>query len=257
VKRFSRDRIDSYYHRFYVPSNILITAAGNLSHSRMLELATERFEALPRNGNVPASPPPSTHARLNLRHKKSLEQIHLTLGVPSYPIPHEKRYAASVLNTLLGGGMSSRLFQNIREKRGLAYAVFSEITAYRDSGCVSVYAGTSRESVREVVRLILEEFARIKQEPVPEEEVRRAKDNLKGSLMLGLESTSSRMANLARQYLYFGRFFSLDELADCIERVTADEIQQSARDFFDPKQVALAVVGNLEGVRVSREDLVC
>ena len=257
VKRFSRERIDSYYHRFYVPSNILITAAGNLSHSRMLELATERFEALPRNGSVPSSPPPSTHARLNLRHKKSLEQIHLTLGVPSYPIPHEKRYAASVLNTLLGGGMSSRLFQNIREKRGLAYAVFSEITAYRDSGCVSVYAGTSRESVREVVRLTLEEFTRLKQEPVPEEEVRRAKDNLKGSLLLGLESTPSRMANLARQYLYFGRFFSLDELAECIERVTAAEIQQSAQLFFDPKQVALAVVGNLEGVRVSREDLVC
>ena len=111
--------------------------------------------------------------------------------------------------------------------------------------------------MREVVRLTLEEFTRLKQEPVPEEEVRRAKDNLKGSLLLGLESTSSRMANLARQYLYFGRFFGLDELADCIERVTAAEIQQSAQLFFDPKQVALAVVGNLEGVRVSREDLVC
>ncbi len=153
--------------------------------------------------------------------------------------------------------MSSRLFQNIREKRGLAYAVFSEISAYRDTGCVSVYAGTSRESAREVVRLILEELRRMKQERVPDEELRRAKDNLKGSLLLGLESTASRMGNLARQYLYFGRFFTLDEMAESIERVTADEVQQIAQEFFDPRHVALAVVGNLEEVRISREDLVC
>jgi predicted Zn-dependent peptidase len=257
VKRFSHETIDAYYRRFYVPSNIVITAAGNLSHEQLLGLARERFESLPANGSVMPSPRPSTHARLSLRHKKSLEQIHLCLGVPSYPIPHEKRYAAAILNTILGGGMSSRLFQNIREKRGLAYAVFSEMTAYRDTGCVSVYAGTSRESAREVVRLILEEFTRIKQEPVPEEELRRAKDNLKGSLLLGLESTSSRMANLARQHLYFGRFFDMDEMAQSIERVTAAEVQQSAQDFFDAKHVALAVVGNLEGVQISREDLVC
>ena len=145
--------------------------------------------------------------------------------------------------------MSSRLFQNIREKRGLAYAVFSEMTAYRDTGCLSVYAGTSSESAREVVRLILEEFRRLKQEPVPEEELRRAKDHLKGSLLLGLESTPSRMANLARQDLYFGRFFTLDELAENIEQVTADEVQRTAQDFFDRRHVALAVLGNLEGVQ--------
>ncbi len=257
VKRFSRETIDSYYHRYYVPSNIILTAAGNLNHSRLLEVFRERFESLPANGSVPLSPTPSTHARLILRHKKSLEQVHLCLGVPSYPIPHEKRYACSVLNTLLGGGMSSRLFQNIREKRGLAYAVFSEVSAFRDTGCVSVYAGTSRESAGEVVRLILEEFRRVKEERIPDEELRRAKDNLKGSLLLGLESTGSRMANIARQYLYFGRFFNLDEMAAGIERVTGDEVQKAAQDFFNPKDVALAVVGNLDGVRISRDDLVC
>jgi predicted Zn-dependent peptidase len=257
VKRFSREKIDGYHRRFYAPSNMIITAAGNLSHSRLLELVRERFETLSPNGDVPLSPPPTTHARLSLRHKKSLEQVHLCLGVPSYPISHEKRYACAVLNTLMGGGMSSRLFQNIREKRGLAYAVFSEVSAFRDTGCVSVYAGTSRESAGEVVRLILEEFRQMKHERVPEEELRRSKDNLKGSLLLGLESTSSRMANIARQYLYFGRFFTLDEMAGGVERVTADEVQQAAQAFFDPKHVALAVVGNLEGVRISREDLVC
>ncbi len=257
VKRFSRESIEGYYRRFYVPSNIVITAAGNLDHGKLLEVARDRFEALSPNGAVPSSSAPSTHARLSLRHKKSLEQVHLCLGVPSYPIPHEKRYATSVLNTVLGGGMSSRLFQNIREKRGLAYAVFSEISAYRDTGCATVYAGTSRESAREVVRLILEEFRRLKEERVMDEELRRAKDNLKGSLLLGLESTPSRMANLARQHLYFTRFYTLDEMAESIEKVTADELQQVAQAFFQPRHVALSMVGKLEGVRISREDLVC
>jgi len=257
VRQFSRQAIADYYHKIYVPSNIVITAAGNLEHSRLEELARERFESLPANGSVPLGATPSTHARLSLRHKKSLEQVHLCLGVPCHPLPHERRYVTSVLNTLLGGGMSSRLFQNIREKRGLAYAVFSEISAYRDTGCISVYAGTSRESVRQVVGLILDEFKRLKDDPVPAEELRRAKDNLKGALMLGLESTTSRMANLARQHLYFGRFFSLDEMLESIEQVTAEQIQQCAQDFFDQRHMALAVLGNLEGVRISRSDLTC
>jgi predicted Zn-dependent peptidase len=257
VKRFSRERVEDYYHRFYVPSNIFVTAAGNLRHEEVLKQIQDRFEGLPASGTVPSTTTPSTHARLSLRHKKSLEQVHLSLGVPSYPLPHEKRYAASVLNTVLGGGMSSRLFQNIREKRGLAYAVYSETTPYRDTGCISVYAGTSAESAREVVRLILEEFRRLKDETVTDEELCRAKANLKGSLVLGLESTPSRMAHLARQFMYFGRFFSMDETMAQIDQVTADEVQQTARDFFNPRHVALAVLGNLEGVRISREDLVC
>lgn len=257
VKRFSRESVDRYYRRFYVPANITITAAGKLDHARLVEMIRDRFEALPANGAVPPSPQPSTHARLNLRHKKSLEQIHLCLGVPCYPLPHEQRYAASVLNTLLGGGMSSRLFQNIREKRGLAYAVFSELSGYRDTGALQVYAGTSASSFREVVRLILEEFQRLKQDPVTEEELQRAKENLKGSLLLGLESSSSRMANLARQYLYFQRFYTLDEMAERIDAVTASDVQRAAQDFFDRRHLALAVVGNLEDVRICREDLVC
>ena len=133
-----------------------------------------------------------------------------------------ERFACYVLNTLLGGGMSSRLFQNIRERQGLAYAVFSELSPYRDTGCLSIYAGTSIESARKVVESILKEFRELKQDLIGEEELRRAKDHLKGSLMLSLESTSSRMSNLARQEMYFGRFFSLDELVESIEGVTAD-----------------------------------
>jgi len=162
-----------------------------------------------------------------------------------------------VLNTLLGGGMSSRLFQNIRERQGLAYAVFSELSPYRDTGCLSIYAGTSIESARKVIESILNEFQQLKQERISEEELRRAKDHLKGSLMLSLESTSSRMSNLARQEMYFQRFFSLDELVESIERVTAEDVQRLARTFFDQKHIALTVLGNLNGFRLTREDLAC
>lgn len=199
---------------------------------------------------------PKPHARINLK-KKRLEQVHVCLGVPSYPIAHERRFGCYILNTVLGGGMSSRLFQNIRERQGLVYAVFSELSLYRDTGCLSVYAGTSMESTRKVVSSILNEFRQLKDERVPEEELRRAKDHLKGSLMLGLESTSSRMANLARQHMYFGRFFSMDELIESIERVTAEEVREIARAFFDPAAIALTVLGRLDGCKIERDDLAC
>jgi predicted Zn-dependent peptidase len=158
---------------------------------------------------------------------------------------------------MLGGGMSSRLFQNIRERQGLAYAVFSELSPYSDTGCLSVYAGTSLESAKLVVESVLKEFKDLKQTLAPAEEVRRAKDHLKGSLMLSLESTSSRMSNLARQQMHFGRFFSLDELAESIEKVTAEDVQRVAQTFFDQKYIALTVLGNLDGFKIGREDLVC
>ncbi len=198
-----------------------------------------------------------TYARISLRSKKDLEQVHVCLGVPSYPIPHEDRFTCYVLNTMLGGGMSSRLFQNIRERQGLAYAVFSELNPYSDTGCLSVYAGTSLESAKQVVQSVLKEFTDLKQKPAPAEEVRRAKDHLKGSLMLSLESTSSRMSNLARQEMHFRRFFSLDELAESIEKVTAEDVQRVAQTFFDQKNVALTVLGNLDGFKIVREDLAC
>ena len=257
IKRFDHDSVNRYYRAEYLPSNTLITAAGRLTHEGMVQLARDHFESLPPGKPPAADTPPSTHARIALRNKKSLEQVQLCLGVPSYPLPHEERFTCYILNTLLGGGMSSRLFQNIRERQGLAYAVFSDLNPYRDTGCLSIYAGTSAESARKVVESIVKEFRNLKQELVPEDELRRAKDHLKGSLMLSLESTSSRMSNLARQEMYFGRFFSLDELVESIEAVTAAHIQQIAQKFFDQKQIALTVLGNLDGFKIGREDLAC
>jgi predicted Zn-dependent peptidase len=257
VKAFDRPRIQGYYKKVYAPANMVVTAAGNMKHAGLVALVRQYFDELEPGPNAAKDPVPGTHARIDLRNKKALEQVHLCLGVPSYPLPHEKRFACYVLNTLLGGGMSSRLFQNIRERQGLAYAVFSELSPYRDTGCLTIYAGTSLGSARKVVDSILKEFRDLKQQPVGTEELRRAKDHLKGSLMLGLESTSSRMSNLARQEMYFGHFFSLDDLVESIEAVTADEVQSIAQTFFDPRQIAVTVLGNLEKFKLRREDLVC
>jgi predicted Zn-dependent peptidase len=257
VRRFNRDMIEEHYRRHYVPSNLTITAAGHLRHEHLVDLASRHFESLPPNGAVRPDPAPTTHARIALRQKRSLEQVHLCLGVPSHPLSHQDRFPGYVLNNLLGGGMSSRLFQNIRERQGLAYAVFSELNPYRDTGCLSVYAGTSLEAAHKVLGLIVSELRTLKEELVPEEELRRAKDYMKGSLMLSLESTSSRMANLARQELYFGRFFGLDELIENIEQVSREDVQRVARQFFDPKQIAVTVLGNLEGFHIGRDDLRC
>jgi predicted Zn-dependent peptidase len=257
VKKYDRAMVQSFYSSIYAPANMLITAAGNLAHERMVALVREHFEEVAPGEPLGADPVPGTHARIALRNKKALEQVHMCLGVPSYPLPHEERFACYVMNTLLGGGMSSRLFQNIRERQGLAYAVFSELNPYRDTGCLSIYAGTSIESAPKVVQSILKEFRQLKEQAVNDEELRRAKDHLKGSLMLSLESTGSRMSNLARQEMYFSRFFTLDELVESIELVTAADVQRIAQTFFDPKQIALTVLGNLENFKIGREDLAC
>jgi len=162
-----------------------------------------------------------------------------------------------VLNNILGGSMSSRLFQNIRERQGLAYAVFSELNPYSDAGMLSVYAGTSRSTTERVLRSIAGEFARLKKELVGAEELRRAKDQLKGSLVLSLESPGARMSNLARQEIYFARFFSVEELHASIESVTAEDVQQTAVEFFEPRKIAASVVGPLDGFRLKRDLLAC
>ena len=187
-----------------------------------------------------------------LIRNKELEQSHLCLGASSYPQNHDDRYSSYVLNTLLGGSMSSRLFQNVREKRGLAYAVFSGLSAYRDAGSFTIYAGCSNEAVGEVIDLVVEELRGIRRAPVADPELRRAKDHLKGSLMLSLENTASRMSHLARQEIYFDRQFGLDETLQGIERVTAADVQRVAADLFRNGSLAATVLGNVNGLQIPR-----
>jgi predicted Zn-dependent peptidase len=257
VKKFERATVlDTYSHRF-APGNIIVSAAGNLDHDRFVELVTKHFERMKPRKNGFHSPVPKIVSKITLRNKKALEQVQLCLGVPSHPIAHEKRHAGYILNTLLGGGMSSRLFQNIRERQGLVYSIYSDLNPYRDTGCLAVYAGTSRESASKVVQSVVSEFRKLKAEPVPAEELRRSKDQLKGSLMLSLESSSARMSNLARQEMYFDRFYDLDELIAKIEAVTVEDLTSLANEFFNTDSVAVTILGNLTGLKISRSQLAC
>ncbi len=257
VKRFERDPVlDAYAHRF-APGNIIVSAAGNLDHDKFVELVTRHFEHMQPMSNGFHSSKPKIVSRIILRNKKALEQVQLCLGVPAYPIAHEKRHAGYILNTVLGGGMSSRLFQNIRERQGLAYSIYSDLNPYRDTGCLAVYAGTSLASAAKVVQSVVSEFRKLKTTPVPEEELRRAKAQLKGSLMLSLESSTSRMSNLARQEMYFDRFYDLDELIQKIEAVTVEDLTMLANEFFQTEAVAVTALGNLNGLKLTRDQLAC
>ena len=255
VRSFEQDRLFDFYRHRFVPNNMIISAAGNLNHARFMDLIKQRFAGLNTVPNGFHLPAPAITPRIVTRNKKSLEQVQLCMGVPSHPISHEKRYVSYVLNTLLGGGMSSRLFQKVREEQGLVYSIYSDLNPYRDTGCMAIYAGTSLESTRQVVDSVLAEFRELKSEPLSAEELRRAKDQLKGGLMLSLESSTARMSNLARQEMYFDRFFSLDETIAQIEIVTAEEIREMANELFEADKLAITVLGNLDGLKLSRESL--
>ena len=202
-----------------------------------------RSATLATNGESIAQRPPTGQAIRSAARTKELEQSHICLGTNSYPQNHDDRYVSYILNSVLGGSMSSRLFQNVREKRGLAYSVFSGMSAYRDAGNMTIYAGCAADAVEEVIDLSVEELRGLKRTPVPDDELKRAKDHLKGSLMLSLENTASRMSHLARQEIYFDRHFSLDETLAGVQRVTAADIQRVARDLLSNGSLAVTVLG--------------
>jgi predicted Zn-dependent peptidase len=257
VKRFEQGPLVDYWKRFFIPNNMIVAAAGNVHHETFVELVGEKFAALKPGANGFQQAAPKTSARIILRNKKALEQVQICAGVPCYPIGHERRYASYILSTLLGGGMSSRLFQNIRERQGLVYTIYSELNPYRDTGCLSVYAGTGRESASKVVECVVQEFRDLKQNAVPAEELQRAKDQLKGNLMLSLESSTARMSNLARQEMYFDRFIGMDEIIERVQAVPAAELMDLAAEFFMPQNIAVTVLGNLDGMKLTREQLAC
>ena len=254
VEAFNNDSLRQYFRSAYTAPNLIISAVGNVSHEQVRSLVADKFAAVPKAGEVVREQAPTVAPKILIRNKE-LEQSHLCLGASSYPQNHDDRYSSYVLNTLLGGSMSSRLFQNVREKRGLAYAVFSGLSAYRDAGTFTIYAGCSNEAVGEVIDLVVEELRGVKQTAVPVTELQRAKDHLKGSLMLSLENTASRMSHLARQEIYFDRQFGLDETLQGIERVTSDDVQRVAADLFKNGSLAATVLGNVNGLQIPRARL--
>ena len=258
VARFRREHLAAYFEAVYRPDNILIAAAGHFEHSELAALVERHFAGVKRRGQARGARPrarrPATACRTVTRSKRELEQVHLCLGARAYPQAHPDRYTLYLLNTVLGGSMSSRLFQNVREKRGLAYSISSGVTAYSDSGVLTVYAATRLESAPQVVRLTLEEIRRLRNEPLPEEELRRAKDHVTGGLLLSLEGSNARMNHLARQELYLGRQLSTPELIAAIEAVSVEDVRRVACAIFDGR-LAAAVLGNLDGWRPRAEEL--
>ena len=254
VEALDEQLLGDYFSKAYSAGNLIVSAVGNLESARVRDLVEAKFGSLAPTTDPTVEQAPHVVPKVNIRNKE-LEQSHVCLGSSSYPQDHGDRYASYVLNTLLGGSMSSRLFQNVREKRGLAYAVFSGLSAYRDAGSFTIYAGCSNEAVGEVVDLVVEELRTIKRAPVPDAELQRSKDHLKGSLMLGLENTASRMSHIARQEIYFDKQFGLDETLQGIERVTAADVQRVATDLFRDGSLAATVLGNVNGLTIPGDRL--
>jgi predicted Zn-dependent peptidase len=247
---FDHERVASYFQNVYTPRNLVVAAAGNVDHTQFVEMVRHYLSGLiDRPVDLAKSAPSYATSRVVI--SKDLEQAHLMMGTPCPSMMSDDRYAVHTLNVILGGGMSSRLFQTIREDHGLAYAVFSGINAYTDAGYLSVYAATSPEQINDVIRLSVGEFERLKQETISEAELQRAKDQLKVSIMLGLESTSARMSNLARQEIFFGRQFTLDEILKRIDRVTADDVQRMAQEIFGD-ELAVTAIGQIESLDIKQ-----
>jgi predicted Zn-dependent peptidase len=256
LSTFDHDMVAQHFMDVYTPGNLVIAGAGSISHKAFSDMVAGYLADMPsREVNLAASPPSPSNRRIVLN--KELEQAHLLLGTRCPSMVSEDRYAVHALNVMLGGGMSSRLFQTIREERGLAYAVFSGVNSYTDAGYLSVYAATSPEQIAEVIKLALQEFSRLKNEQVSAAELQRAKDQLKVSIMLGLESTSSRMSNLARQEIFFGRQSTLDEILQRIDRVTVEDVKRVAADIFVGDGFAVTALGSLRNLDLEHLDIAC
>jgi predicted Zn-dependent peptidase len=236
---------------------MVFSAAGHLDHDHFVEQVTRRFSALQPGESLTIDAPPRTAADIILRSKKSLEQVQLCLGVPARPLADESRYVSLMLNTVLGGGMSSRLFQTVREENGLAYSIYSDLSPYRDTGSLCVFAGTSADKALKLIELVMQQLKLLKDQPIDHDELRRAKDQLKGNLLLSLESSGARMSNLARQQMYFNYFFGPDEILAKVEEVTVEQVQHMAQALFETDRVALTMLGRLDGIKVDRAHLAC
>ncbi|MBI4608009.1 MAG: insulinase family protein [Candidatus Rokubacteria bacterium] len=252
VQGFSREVILSHFGEEYVPGRIVIAVAGHVEHEQVVSLFASRFEGFDRPAVARDGSPPVVHGGVEMV-PKNLEQVHMVAGLPGLCQSAPERYALYLLNDVIGGSMSSRLFQEVRERQGLVYSIYSGTQAYRDTGVLYIYAATDAANFSKVLKSVLKEVRGLKKEGTAAEELRRAKDHLKGNLMLSLESTSSRMNRLAKQELYFGSFFSLDEMLAAIDRVKEEEVQALVDRLLDEEQIALLTLGPLDRRHLPRE----
>ncbi len=248
VQSFTRDQIDQFFKDNYQPDRILVCAAGNLEHRVLVDAIGSTFGKISRTGVPQKRSKPNSICTTGV-WKRDLEQVHFCLGTKGLQYNHSLRFASYVLNTILGGGMSSRLFQEIRENRGLAYSVYSYLPTYIDTGLVVVYAGTTEASFQEVIELILQEFRRLKKEPFKNGELETAKEQLKGNLLLSLESSDNLMTRLAKNEIYFGSYLAVENILKGIDAVEEEVVRRLASDIFDERYFCLTILGPMDGKR--------
>jgi predicted Zn-dependent peptidase len=261
VSAFQRDDFLGFFKSRYRPGRVVVAGAGNLRHEGLVQEMAARLGSVSHDSSdgsaaaLEGEGAPQMSAGV-FPHVKSLEQVHLCLGMAGIHQSHPKRYASYVLNTMLGGGMSSRLFQEIREKRGKAYSVYSFSSMYKDAGYFGVYAGTGDDSVKEVLELILKELKKLAAGEVKGDELSRTQGQLVGSMMLGLESTDSWMSHIARNEIYFGKTITTEEICQNIRSVTRDDVVDLARALFRSEAMALTLLGDLKnGAAIKNLDL--
>jgi predicted Zn-dependent peptidase len=242
ILSFDSETIREFFSRLYQPERILISAAGNIEHDHFVNLVGHQFESINAGNSFPVRVTPTGQSKVTI-HSKDLEQIHICMSTKGLSITDPKRYAFSLINTILGGNMSSRLFQQIRENRGLAYSIYSFISSHVDTGMCGVYVGVDPKNAKQSIEVILSEILKLKKIPVDSTELRSAKEYTKGNLMLASESIDNQMVRLAQNEIHFGRYIPLQEVVNKIEEVTADDIIDLASTLFDNDQLAITMLG--------------
>lgn len=242
VSNFDKNDVLKFFKTAYAPSNLVIAASGNVDHKKLLSLVNKFFTKTGGKKNIRKVFVPETGPRLNVFKRKN-EQAYICLGSKGLNAKHKDRFILSVMDNILGGGMSSRLFQEVREKRGLAYSVFSYHSVHSETGSMVLYAGTTPKNAKKVVKIFENEINKLRTQKIESEELNRAKQHLKGQLVLGLESTSNRMMRLAKSELAQGKILSVEDLILHIDKVTSDDIQKLAQTILDPEKLVLSVIG--------------
>ncbi|MCD6353264.1 MAG: insulinase family protein [Proteobacteria bacterium] len=253
ISQITPAKITEFFKTYYLcPERIIVSVAGSLNHDRVIEKIDATLGQIKpkKNGRVLDTPKPNSGIHI---FNKKLEQVHICIGTKGISQTHHFRYAGYILNALLGGNMSSRLFQEVREKHGLAYAIFSYLSSYSDTGILNIYAGTTSDNVKKVIKLIVNELRKIKENSLGKEEVEKTKEQLKRTVLLSNESTDSRMNRLARGELYFGKFIPVEEILDGITRVTVADIQQLTLELFQNEFFSLAALGRVKEKDISPE----
>jgi predicted Zn-dependent peptidase len=254
ITSFDAKVLKTFFHQYYKPDCIVISATGNLTHDRFVDRVGPAFESIQTGDALPQRVTPTGRSGVEL-HTRELEQVHVCLGTKGLSITDPRRYAFSLLNTILGGNMSSKLFQEIRERRGLAYAVYSFISSYVDTGMFGAYMGVDPKRAQNAINLILKEMNKLKKKPVEPDELRHAKEFTKGGLLLASESVDNQMFRLAQNEIHLGYNIPLNEIVDKIESVTEEEILDLAEHLFQSDGFALTLLGPLKDKK-SFEDII-